>query len=209
MQKQKGSKGRKNLFSDLFHIIFGCIPLAFSISVFMVSNHLSPGGVSGMATILSHLTGIKVSLWMLLLNLPLLWMGWRKFGWKFLSETLYATLVSAGMTNLLTALAFIFEWPPLHRTVFWAALLGGLFQAVGIGLIFREGGTTGGTDIVVHLLHHRWNRLSAGWIFLTVDTAVILLAYLTGVGLKEVLYAILSLIVFSSVFGWMTRENLP
>jgi len=184
-------------------ITVGCYLFAAAVVLCLEPHALAPGGVSGLAIILGRWLPMETGTIILLLNLPLLWMGWRKFGWKFLSETLYATLVSAGMTNLLTALAFIFEWPPLHRTVFWAALLGGLFQAVGIGLIFREGGTTGGTDIVVHLLHHRWNRLSAGWIFLTVDTAVILLAYLTGVGLKEVLYAILSLIVFSSVFGWM------
>jgi len=197
-------KPRKAVLRQYTRITAGCYLVAAAVVFCLEPHDLAPGGVSGLAIILGRWIPLETGAVILLLNLPLLFLGYRKFGWEFLSETLYATLMTAWITNLLEGLTVYFEWPVLHKTMLWAALIGGVFQAAGIGMIFREGGTTGGTDIVVHLLHQRWNTLSAGWFFLAVDAFVILLSYAAGGNAKEVLHAIISLVVFSALFGWMT-----
>ncbi|MBQ8642934.1 MAG: YitT family protein [Clostridia bacterium] len=186
-------------------ITAGCFLFAMAVSFCLEPWKLAAGGVSGLAIVVSRWVPLETGTIILLLNLPLLWLGWRRFGRKFLSETVYATVVSAGMTNLLDHLQMWFAMPPLVTRIWSAALLGGILQAAGIGIIFREGGTTGGTDIVVHLLRDRHRRIGAGWIFLAVDASVIALAALSGFGGWEVVFAVLSLCVFSAGFQWITE----
>ncbi len=195
-------------------ITLGCYLFAMAVSFCLEPWELAPGGVSGLAIVLHRILypviPLETGTLVLLLNLPLLWLGWRRFGGRFLSETIYATVTFALLTNLFHKMQIILPMPPLCPHIAWAAILGGIFQAVGVGLIFREGGTTGGTDIVVHLLHHqsRWQRIGAGWIFFAVDTSVILLAALTGIGGREVLFACVSLLVFSLTLNHMLGEGV-
>ena len=187
-------------------ITAGCFLFAMAVSFCLEPWEQAAGGASGLAIVLGRWLPLETGTIILLLNLPLLWLGWHRFGGKFLSETLYATVFSALLTNLLDHLQVWTAMPPLCTNIGSAAILGGVLSAVGIGIIFREGGTTGGTDIVVHLLHDRCRRIAAGWFFLTVDTSVILLSYLTGGSGKETLFAILALAVFSLVFTGMERR---
>lgn len=196
---------KQTVFTYL-RITAGCFLFAMAVSFCLEPWSLAPGGVSGLAIVIGRYLPLETGTIILLLNLPLLWLGWRRFGRHFLEETLYATVVSAMLANLFDHLILWLSIPQLHRTIWGAALFGGILQAAGIGMIFREGATTGGTDILVHLLRDRYHRISAGWIFLAVDTSVILLAALSGIGEKEVLFAILSLVVFSLTLNRILRE---
>ena len=187
----------KQTITTYLRITAGCFLFAMAVSFCLEPWSLAPGGVSGLAIVIGRWIPLETGTIILLLNLPLLWLGWRRFGRGFLEETLYATVVSALFTNLFDHLIVWLSMPPLHRSILGAALFGGILQAAGIGMIFREGATTGGTDILVHLLQARYRRISPGWIFLLVDTSVILLAAVSGIGGREVLFAMLSLAVFS------------
>ena len=187
-------------------ITVGCFLFAMAVSFCLEPWALAAGGVSGLAIVLGQFLPLETGTMILLLNLPLLWLGWRRFGSRFLAETAYATILSALMTNVLDHLQIRFAMPPLTEQIGWAAFLGGVFSAVGIGMIFREGGTTGGTDIVVHLLHHRYRKLSPGVIFLTVDAAVIALAVVSGIGTQNVFWAVVSLGIFSLVLNRVIAE---
>ena len=182
-------------------ITLGCWLFAMAVAFCLDPWSLAAGGVSGLAIVLSRWLPMETGTIILLCNLPLLWLGWRRFGGAFLAETAYATVISAIFINILEHLQRWFSMPPLCSRIEWAALVGGVFSAAGIGMIFREGGTTGGTDIVVHLLHDRYGRPAPGLLFLAVDAAVILLAVLSGIGREEAVYAILTLCVFSICFG--------
>ena len=197
---------KKQTLTMYMSITGGCFLFAMAVSFCLEPWSLAPGGVSGLAIVIGQVIPLETGTIILLLNLPLLWLGWRRFGRHFLEETLYATVLSAMLTNLFDHLSLWLSMPPLHRTIWGAARFGGVLQASGIGVIFREGATTGGTDILVHLLRDRYRRISAGWIFLAVDTSVILLAALSGIGGKEVLFAVLSLLVFSLTLNRILRE---
>ena len=196
----------KQMVFTYLRITAGCFLFAMAVSFCLEPWSLAPGGVSGLAIVIGQYLPLETGTIILLLNLPLLWLGWRRFGRHFLEETLYATLVSAMLANLFDHLILWLDMPLLHRSIWGAALFGGILQAAGIGMIFREGATTGGTDILVHLLRDRYRRISAGWIFLAVDASVILLAALSGIGGKEILFAVLSLMVFSLTLNRILRE---
>lgn len=187
-------------------ITLGCFLFAMAVSFCLEPWSLAAGGVSGLAIILGHFLPLETGTIILLLNLPLLWLGWRRFGGGFLTETVYATVTSALLTNFFDHLQRWTAMPPMTERIWWAAFLGGVFSAAGIGLIFREGGTTGGTDIVVHLLRQRYRKVSPGLIFLAVDASVILLAAISGIGVRSVVWAILSLGVFSLVLNRIVME---
>lgn len=197
---------KKQTAALYFRITAGCFLFAMAVSFCLEPWSLAPGGVSGLAIVIGRFLPLETGTIILLLNLPLLWLGWRRFGRHFLEETLYATIVSALLANLFDHMILWFSMPPMHRTIWGAALVGGFLQAAGIGIIFREGATTGGTDILVHLLHDRYRRMAAGWIFLLVDTVVIALAALSGIGGQEVVFAVLSLAVFSVTLNRILRE---
>ena len=187
-------------------ITLGCFLFALAVSFCLEPWELAAGGVSGLAIVLVRFLPLETGTVILLLNLPLLWFGWRRFGGGFLAETAYATILSALMTNGFDYLQKFLAMPPLTEHIWWAALWGGVFSAVGIGIIFREGGTTGGTDILVHLLHHRYRSLSPGLLFLVVDVSVIALAVFSGIGTQNVCWAVVSLGVFSLVLNRVVQN---
>lgn len=187
-------------------ITLGCFLFAMAVSFCLEPWSLAAGGVSGLAIVLGQWLPLETGTIILLVNLPLLWLGWRRFGGAFLAETVYATVLSALFTNFFDHLQVWTAMPPMTTRIWWAALLGGVFSAAGIGLIFREGGTTGGTDIVVHLLRERYRRLSPGLIFLTVDASVIALAAFSGIGTGSVVWAAVTLGIFSLVLNRIVRE---
>ena len=187
-------------------ITLGCFLFAMAVSFCLEPWSLAAGGVSGLAIVIGQWLPLETGTIILLVNLPLLWLGWRRFGGTFLAETVYATVLSALFTNFFDHLQVWTAMPPMTTRIWWAALLGGVFSAVGIGLIFREGGTTGGTDIVVHLLRERYRRLSPGLIVLTVDASVIALAAFSGIGTGSVVWAAVTLGIFSLVLNRIVRE---
>lgn len=188
-------------------LTLGCYLFAMAVAFCLDPWSLAAGGVSGLAIVLGRWLPLETGTIILLINLPLLWLGWRRFGGGFLAETAYATVLSAVFVNMMEHLQLWLAMPPLCSRIEWAALLGGILSAAGIGMIFREGGTTGGTDIVVHLLHDRYRRIRPGALFLAVDAAVIVLAAVSGIGRREAVYAVLSLAVFSLSFGRFAGES--
>ena len=121
----------------------------------------------------------------LLINIPLFlaairWGG----GFKALLKTLYATVVMSLGIDVLQPLLPAIQGDPLIYTLF-----GGLVDGLGIGLVLRAGGTTGGTDIVAQLFY-RYRRVSFSTVFLVANTAI-LLAAIPVVGLVPVLYALI------------------
>ena len=148
-------------------ITIGTFLYSAGISLLLDPNNLAPGGVSGISIILNKLTPVTTGTWILLINIPLLIIGWIRLGSKMMLGTVYATVLSSFFTNLLTLLT------PLTDDILVAALLGSLCTGTGIGLVFRAGATTGGMDIVVKLLRRKFPYLKSGSIFLAALTAAL------------------------------------
>ena len=122
--------------------------------------------------------------------------GVIKFGFRFLLSSIYAVAVSSAAMEI------------LGRTVgavtddkLLAAVAGGALQAIGIGIVFRAGATTGGTDIIVRVLRQKFRYLKTGTFFLFVDGIIIVISGIVFKNINVALYAALSLTVYMAVFN--------
>ncbi|PWG00807.1 YitT family protein [Levilactobacillus bambusae] len=157
---------------DFLMIGIGTAMYAFGLVYFNIANHLADGGVTGITLILRSLWHIDPAYSTLIINLPLIWIGYRYLGRRSLIYTVYGTA-------MLAAWLWIWQRIPiqidLHNDLLLAALGAGLIGGLGSGVVYRYGGTTGGTDIIARLLE-RFRGIPMGRTLLAVDVLVLLLS---------------------------------
>ena len=164
---------------------------AAAIALFLDPNHLAPGGVSGIAIIINQLTQIPTGTLILIMNVPLMVLGMWKLGFKFLLSTLVAVISSSIFTNLLA------PYGPLTTDPLLAACAGGALLAVGMGLLFKLGATSGGTDILIRVIKLKNKHLKTGSLFLITDCCVIAASALVFRNVDLALYAAIATILSS------------
>ena len=164
---------------------------AAAIALFLDPNHLAPGGVSGIAIIINQLTQIPTGTLILIMNVPLMALGMWKLGFKFLLSTLVAVISSSIFTNLLA------PYGPLTTDPLLAACTGGALLAVGMGLLFKLGATSGGTDILIRVIKLKYKHLKTGSLFLITDCCVIAASALVFRNVDLALYAAIATILSS------------
>jgi uncharacterized membrane-anchored protein YitT (DUF2179 family) len=173
-------------------ITAGILLLAFNLNLFLAPAKIAPGGVSGIGIIINDLTGWPIGLTMLVLNIPLVLLGFRYLGrFRFLIKTLYAVILYSLSVDLLV------HWLPaegLTDDLLLAALYGGVVGGIGSGLIFRGGGTTAGTGILGRVLQLK-TGMPVSQIYLGTDGIVVLVAGLVF-GWEMGLYALITLFVW-------------
>lgn len=172
-------------------ILLASLLYAAAIALFLDPNQLAPGGVSGIAIIVNHLTQLPTGTLILMMNVPLLALGMWKLGWRFVLETLIAVVASSIFTNLLSPLG------PLTRDPLLAAAAGGALLAVGMGLLFKLGATSGGTDILIRVIKLKYKHLKTGSLFLLTDCCVIAASALVFRNVDLALYAAIATVLSS------------
>jgi uncharacterized membrane-anchored protein YitT (DUF2179 family) len=179
------------LLRDYALIIAGALLQALSMVLFYIPGDLAAGGVSGVAQLIGNATGWPVGTLYIVLNVPLLALGWKYLGGRrFLIRTIFAVLAYSLAIDLLTRIVpanGITADPMLN------ALYGGVIGGVGVGLVLRGQGTTGGTDILVRLLN-RWRGIPYSHTYIATDVLVVFAAGLSF-GWTLALYAVVALYV--------------
>lgn len=179
----------------ILYITIGCIICALSYAVFLIPHQIVPGGVTGIAMLLHFLYHTPVGLAAIILNIPLFIIAIRILGVSYGIKSVIAIFI----TNLLIDFfVYTIKIPtPTNNTVL-AALYGGLLLGAGLGLVFRGGASTGGTDIVGQILT-RFTNLSVGMWIMIVDFVVITLAGVTTGSFELALLGYLALFLSSKV----------
>ena len=186
----------KNIFKIMKSYVFitlGSVVAASAYNLFLVPNKIAPGGVGGIGTVFYHLYGIPVGVSMLIMNVPLFLMSIKILGGRFGIKTLYATIALSVSIDLLSFLPLITE------DLLLASLFGGLILGSGLGIVFMQGATTGGTDIAAKLFHRGIPHVSIGTLLLLIDMAVVILAAVVFRNYQLALYAIITLFVIAKV----------
>jgi uncharacterized membrane-anchored protein YitT (DUF2179 family) len=161
---------RKQTIYDYFWITIGSIITAAGLVMFLIPNKIAAGGVSGLSTVIYYLFGLPVGMVSLAINIPLFIIGVKEMGAKFGIRTLYGIfLLSFGIDLLNTYL------PVLTHDPLLASIYGGGVSGLGLGLVFRSKGTTGGTDLVAQLIN-KFTGISVGKSLMIIDFCVIALA---------------------------------
>lgn len=176
---------------NYIQILVGSLFFAAGVSLFLSPNALAPGGISGVGIILSkYITAIPVGTWVIIFNVPIMIVGVWKLGFKILLPTIVAVAISTTAMNLLEG-----YFPAITDDLLLASVMGGIFVAVGIGLVFRGGATTGGTDIIVKLLRLKFPHISTGVTFLIADGTICAIAGIVFNDFEKALYAGISLFI--------------
>lgn len=156
---------------------------AAAISLFIDPHNLAPGGVTGIAIIISRFLSVETGTLIFALNVPILLFAIWQFGIHFAISTIYAIALISAFTNLLAPLG------PATDDILLAALAGGVLYAVSIGLIMKSGATTGGMDIIVKWLRVKLPYLKTGVLFFITDAIIISVAGIVFRNLDVALYA--------------------
>lgn len=187
----------KKALAKPIHILLGSILFAASLSFFLSPALIVAGGVSGIAILLAEFVPLGIGALFLLLNLPILLAGLIKFGKRFMISTLIATLLSSLFTEIFDAV--LLRHLPLTDDILLSALFGGVLCGAGLGLVFRAGATTGGTDIGVRLLRLAFPHFKPGILFFLIDSIIVLASAFVFQSPEAALYSTLTLLATSAV----------
>lgn len=191
----KFKKNWKDIIITYTGINIGAMLLALSLELFLVPHKIAPGGVSGLSNIIYHTFGITVGISMLIFNIPLFILGIKFLGKAFGARTLFGMIFVSIYTDLFH---FLIKNPNLTDNTLLAAIYGAVLMGLGLGIAFKFGGSTGGTDIVVQIAA-KYSNISTGSIIIILDTFIISLAGIVFRSMDLVLYALLALYISSKL----------
>ncbi|TFE24014.1 YitT family protein [Cohnella luojiensis] len=133
----------------ILFITVGAILVGVALEIFLVNNSIIDGGITGISIMSSYLSGLPIGVFLLVLNLPFLILGYRTIGKTFALSTLLGVIVLSISTYLLHPVQ------PFTDDIFLAAVFGGIFLGAGTGIVLRAGGSLDGTEIVAILLNRK------------------------------------------------------
>lgn len=203
----------KNAFLRIWNIyswiIAGACITAASINLFLVPFKIAPGGVSGIATVIYYLSRgrMPVGATMLALNVPLFAAGIKFIGRRFAVRTLFSTVLLSLIIDatepfskyLVEKYIIRFENFGTNPDILLFAIFGGFLMGVGLGLVFKAGATTGGSDLAARIVNHFIPNFTMGQILLFIDSCVIIFAAVAFNSFLLALYAIITLFISSKV----------
>lgn len=203
MTKEKFIQGTK----EYLWIILGSVITGFAINIFLVPHKIAPGGVTGIATVIFYLSGeiLPVGTIMLLLNIPLFIFGMKFIGRRFIVRTLFSTIFLSVIVDIADPITrqiiakLELEKMTSGPDYMLYVIFGGFFMGLGLGMVFKSGATTGGTDLAAKMTHHFIPSLTMGKALLFIDGAVILLAAIAFNSLLLALYSMLALYISAKI----------
>lgn len=162
----------KNIILEIFYTILGSLIMAFATAQFLLPNHLSTGGFSGIGTIVYYLWNIPVGTTNFIINIPLLILAYLKIGKYFILKAVGGTILLSFFLNILEGL------PSLTEDRLLACIYGGILMGLGTALIFKAGASTGGTDLITTLVKRFNVEIRTSNIVIIFDTIIVLLSVL-------------------------------
>lgn len=186
---------------NIIYILLGSAIFAYGLVNFNMQNNLAEGGFTGITLLLYFVFNLDPSYTNLILNIPIFFIGWKLLGRITFIYTILGTVS-------LSVFLWIFQrtpnimFPPLLDDLTLAALLAGVTIGVGLGIIFRFGGTTGGVDIIARLAHKYigWSMGKTMFLFDAIVIAVSIVAYLSY---REGMYTLVAVFVAARVIDFM------
>ena len=179
-------------------ITFGALLYAMAIALFLEPNRLAPGGVMGIAIIISNIWKILpgAGTIALILNIPILILGIKKFGVGFIVSTIYTLVLSSVLIDVMPHLLGIGS---VTSDPVLASVAGGTIYGISIGMLFRMETTTGGMDIIVKIIRQKVPHIKTGNIYIILDIAILVMAAIAFHNIETALYASIAIVISSMV----------
>ncbi|MDY0323162.1 MAG: YitT family protein [Candidatus Carbobacillus sp.] len=182
---------------QIIGITIGATIFAFGLNVFNIAHGLAEGGLTGFALLFKYVFDFPPGIFLIVTNIPLFLLGWRSLGHASMLLTIYGTLISSVLIDVMAPLA-----QPMSHDMLLAALYAGAFSGLGLGLIFRYGGTTGGSDLIARLVQRYWG-ISMGRTMFVIDAMVIMISMLTYLDRERAMYTIIAVYLGSRVIDFV------
>lgn len=190
----------KQLAKSYLLILVGSAIYALAFDAFFVPNGIAFGGLTGIAQIVNFvLPQVTVGTLVILFNIPLFLLGGKLLGGHMLVSSLFAMVVSS---LFIDGMAAVYAFPPMEDTLL-ACIIGGAVLGIGLGIIFLQGATTGGTEIVARLLKLKLAWLPMGKLLMAADLVVVAAVALVFHSLGTALYGVVALYLSTLVMDWV------
>lgn len=180
---------------NLFLIVLGILSAGFGLKGFLLSSHFIDGGVTGVSMLLSGVSGISLSILILVINLPFVALGYRQVSGKF---ALKSALAIAGLSVCLA----LVPYPDVTSDKLLTAVFGGFFIGVGIGLAIRGGAVLDGTEIAALLISQKSHLLKVGDVILVLNVFIFSAAAFF-LSIDSALYSILTYVTASKTIDFL------
>ncbi|MDO5397099.1 MAG: YitT family protein [bacterium] len=180
-------------------ITLGAVLAAFALEEFLIPSTILDGGITGISIIINQLSGIQISIIIVVLNIPFLVIGFKQLGKEFLIKGIYGMLLFSVMLTVFKDMENVTE------TELLAVVFGGVLLGVGVGIVLRYGGCLDGTEIVAMLLSKKMN-FSTGQIIFFINIAIYILAGILF-GWDRAMYSLLTYFISFKVID-MVEEGM-
>lgn len=185
-------KTAAEVFKQYFLIVIGCALYAVGFEFFFYPNGIIVGGVTGIAMIINYLTGLPVGVLIIIMNIPLFALSWKRFGLSFMISSLVGMALSSVLVDALSL--FHYNWTD---NMLLACIYGGFIKGLGLGLVYLAGATTGGADIMAKFVRQKYPFINFGTIVLLLDVVVISTFAIVFDKFESAMYAIIAMFIVS------------
>lgn len=193
--KRTRVKPRKEVTNALL-ILTGTFSAAFGLKGFLIPNHFIDGGVTGISLLVSSITGAPISALIVIINLPFIWLGYKRINKLYAIKTLAAIFV-------LSVILFLVKFPHVTDDKLLTAVFGGFFLGTGIGLAMRGGCVIDGTELLAVYINPK-SFLSVGQIILAINVVIFGIAAFF-LGIQSALYSILTYLSASQMINYIIQ----
>ena len=188
-----------NLVWSYFMITLASAIYAVGFNWFYVPNDIALGGITGVGQIINAiLPWAPIGTVVIILNIPLFILGWRLLGGHLLLSSLYAMAVSSVFIDIVNS---IWTFEPMDSML--ACVFGGVLMGASLGMVFQQGATTGGTDLIARLLKLKITWLPMGKLLIATDMVVIVASAIAFGSVYSALYGVVALYIAGIVMDRM------
>ena len=188
-----------NLVWSYFMITLASAIYAVGFNWFYVPNDIAFGGITGVGQIINAiLPWAPIGTVVIILNIPLFILGWRLLGGHLLLSSLYAMAVSSVFIDIVNGI-----WTFEAMDSMLACVFGGVFMGASLGMVFQQGATTGGTDLIARLLKLKITWLPMGKLLIATDMVVIVASAIAFGSVYSALYGVVALYIAGIVMDRM------
>jgi uncharacterized membrane-anchored protein YitT (DUF2179 family) len=185
------NKFKSDSIKEYVTILFGLALYALGWTGFLLPHEITTGGITGLAALVYFANGLPVAVTYFSINIVLLIISIRMFGWKFSIRTIVGVLV---LTLFLSVAQKYIHKPLLVGEPFMACVIGGILAGAGVGVVLTANGSTGGTDIIA-LIINKYRNITPGRAMLYSDLVIISSSYLLFHSVDKIIYGLTTLAV--------------
>lgn len=193
-------KYKRNV-TDIFFILLGCMIASLGVNLFLVHAKLLSGGATGVALILEYTLNVPAGIVVLLINIPLIILSYKKLDKSF---TIYTTIGMLCLSISLMITKSFAYFINMENDLLIFCIYGGVLCGIGYGLVFLRSGSTGGTDIITMLIRKKYSNFNIGSLGFSLNLIIVTIGAIIF-GIPQALYTIISLFIQSLVLDKMLK----